>query len=138
MKKLKCHCGEVEIQINLKKNIDKIMRCNCSICKRKGTMTTTINKEDLKIIKGENKIKTYQFNTNVAKHHFCSKCGIHTHNLRRSDPNTFGINLGCIDEIKPNELFELKLNLKFCEVRFGDYGKWRDKKTYPHVTLNLM
>ena len=71
-------------------------------------MTTTINKEDLKIIKRENKIKTYQFNTNVAKHHFCSKCGIHTHNLRRSDPNTFGINLGCIDEIKPNELFKLK------------------------------
>ncbi|XOJ73532.1 GFA family protein [Candidatus Pelagibacter sp. Uisw_114] len=108
MKKLTCHCGEVEIQINLRDNIDKLMRCNCSMCKRKGTMVTTINKEDLKIVKGKDKIKTYQFNTGVAKHHFCSECGIHTHNLRRSNPNTFGINVGCIDEIENNKLFRLK------------------------------
>ena len=44
MKKLTCHCGEVEIQINLKKEINELMRCNCSMCKRKGTMVTTINK----------------------------------------------------------------------------------------------
>ena len=112
MKKLTCHCGEVEIQVNLKKNIDELMRCNCSMCKRKGTMVTTINKNDLKIVKGESKIKTYQFNTKVAKHHFCSECGIHTHNLRRSNPNTFGINVGCIDEIEPNELFKLKTFVK--------------------------
>tara|TARA_A100001015_G_scaffold195672_1_gene218182 strand:+ start:110 stop:478 length:369 start_codon:yes stop_codon:yes gene_type:complete len=108
MKTLTCHCGAVEIQVNLKKEIDKLMRCNCSMCKRKGTMVTTINKEDLKIIKGEDKIKIYQFNTKVAKHYFCSVCGVQTHNLRRSDPNTYGINVGCIDEIKTNELFKLK------------------------------
>ena len=84
------------------------MRCNCSMCKRKGTMVATINKNDLKVLKGQDKIKTYQFNTNVAKHHFCSECGTHTHNLRRSDPNTFGFNVGCIDEIEPDRLFKLK------------------------------
>ena len=108
MKTLTCHCGAVEIQVNLQEEIDQLKRCNCSMCKRKGTMVTTINKQDLKIIKGAKKIKTYQFKTNVAKHHFCSECGIHTHNLRRADPNTYGINVGCIDEIKPNELFKMK------------------------------
>ena len=108
MKTLTCHCGAVEIEVNLKKKIEKLMRCNCSMCKRKGTMVTTINKEDLKIVKGEDKIKVYQFNTKVAKHHFCSECGVQTHNLRRSDPNTYGINMGCIDEINVNELFKLK------------------------------
>ena len=108
MKKLTCHCGEIEIQINLKKEINELMRCNCSMCKRKGTMVSTINKKDLKVVKGQDKIKTYQFNTNVAKHYFCSECGTHTHNLRRSDPKTFGINVGCIDEIKPDKLFKLK------------------------------
>ncbi len=112
MKKLTCHCGEVEIQINLKKNIDELMRCNCSMCKRKGTMYTIIKKEDLKIIKGEKKIKTYQFNTKVAKHHFCSECGTHTHNLRRSDPNTYGVNMGCVDEIEANELFKFKIHVR--------------------------
>ena len=108
MKTLTCHCGAVEIQVNLQEEIDKLMRCNCSMCKRKGTMVTTINKEDLKIIKGEDKIKIYQFNTKVAKHYFCSECGVQTHNLRRSDPNTYGINMGCIDEIEVNKLFKLK------------------------------
>ena len=41
MKILKCHCGEVEIQVDLKKEIDQLKRCNCSMCKRKGTMVTT-------------------------------------------------------------------------------------------------
>ncbi len=108
MKKLTCHCGEIEIQINLKKEINELMRCNCSMCKRKGTMVATINKNYLKVLKGQDKIKTYQFNTNVAKHYFCSECGTHTHNLRRSDPNTFGFNVGCIDEIEPDRLFKLK------------------------------
>ena len=108
MKKLVCHCGAVEAEINLEGDLQKILRCNCSICKRKGTMVATINKNDLKVLKGQDKIKTYQFNTNVAKHHFCSECGTHTHNLRRSDPNTFGFNVGCIDEIEPDRLFKLK------------------------------
>ena len=35
MKKLTCHCGEVEAEINLD-NLEKVLKCNCSICKRKG------------------------------------------------------------------------------------------------------
>ena len=89
--------------INLK---DAIVQCVKE--KRKGTMVATIEKKDLKVIKGENKIKVYQFNTKVAKHHFCSECGIQTHNQRRSDPNTYGINMGCIDDIEVNELFKFK------------------------------
>ena len=73
-------------------------------------MVATINKKDLKVVKGQDKIKTYQFNTNVAKHHFCSECGTHTHNLRRSDPNTFGFNVGCIDEIDTFNLKDVLVN----------------------------
>ena len=36
-KKLSCHCGGVEAKVNVLENgFKKIMRCNCSICKRKG------------------------------------------------------------------------------------------------------
>ena len=70
---------------------------------------TAVDLKDLKVIKGEDKIKTYKFNTEVAKHYFCSNCGVYTHHQRRSNPNTFGINVGCIDEIDPQELFKLKV-----------------------------
>ena len=89
------------ILINLK---DAIVQC----VKEKELWLLRLKKKNLKVIKGENKIKVYQFNTKVAKHHFCSECGIQTHNQRRSDPNTYGINMGCIDDIEVNELFKFK------------------------------
>ena len=54
MKKLRCHCGEVEAEINSKEKIEKILRCNCSICKRKGATMSLVKNEDFKILKGEN------------------------------------------------------------------------------------
>ena len=108
MEKLNCHCGQIEIEVNLTKGLEDLYRCNCSMCKRKGAISTVIDKKDLKVTKGEELLKFYQFNTNVAKHYFCTNCGIYTHNQRRANPNTYGINVGCIDEIKPNELFKMK------------------------------
>ena len=111
MKKLTCHCGEIEIHINLKKEINELMRCNCSMCIRKGAITAIIDKKDLKVVKGMDKLKCYQFKTKVAKHYFCSICGIQTHNLRRRDPNTYGINVACIDDISTKELFNFKVRI---------------------------
>ncbi len=70
---------------------------------------TAVDLRDLKIVKGEDKITTYKFHTKVAKHYFCSDCGVYTHHQRRSNPNTYGINVGCIDDIDPQELFKLKV-----------------------------
>jgi hypothetical protein len=57
MKKLKCHCGEIEAEINIKDNLEKILRCNCSLCKRKGAVMSMVKNEDFKIIKGLDKLK---------------------------------------------------------------------------------
>ena len=61
MKKLTCHCGAVEAEINITGNFEKMMRCNCSICKRKGAIMSMVKNEDFKIIKGRDKLKLYQF-----------------------------------------------------------------------------
>ena len=105
MKKLKCHCNGVEAEINISENFDKTLRCNCSLCKRKGAVMSMVKNEDFKIVKGEDKLKLYQFHTKVAKHYFCSVCGIYTHHNPRSNPEMTGFNLGCIDEIN---IFDLK------------------------------
>ena len=99
------------IKIKLNEKSNDYYRCNCSICKRKGSITTIVDKEDLEIVKGAEKIKCYQFNTKAAKHFFCSVCGINTHNLRRSDPNTYGVNVGCLEDISTKELFEFKVRV---------------------------
>ena len=99
MKKLKCHCGAIEAEINIQVNLEKLLRCNCSLCKRKGVIMSMVKNENYKIIKGEDKLSLYQFHTKVAKHYFCSICGIYTHHNPRSNPAMTGFNLGCIDEI---------------------------------------
>ena len=109
MKKLMCHCGEVESEINLDGDLEKILRCNCSICKRRGATMSMVKNQDFKIIKGEDKLKLYQFHTNVAKHYFCSICGIYTHHNPRVNPAMTGFNLGCIDEINTFHLKDITL-----------------------------
>ena len=105
MKKLKCHCGCIEAEINVSK-INKILKCNCSICKRKGTFMSMVKNEDFNVIKGKDKLMVYQFHTKVAKHYFCKYCGIYTHHNPRSNPKMTGFNLGCIDDIDTFNLNE--------------------------------
>ena len=99
MKKLTCHCKSIEAEINVDGDLEKIVKCNCSICKRKGAIMSMVKNQDFKITKGEDKLKLYQFHTKVAKHYFCSDCGIYTHHNPRSNPAMTGFNLGCVDEI---------------------------------------
>ena len=64
MKKLTCHCGGVEAEVKLpEKGFEKLVRCNCSICKRKGYIMTFVGPDDVKIVKGQELLKLYQFHT---------------------------------------------------------------------------
>ena len=109
MKKLSCHCGEVEAEINLSK-LDKLLRCNCSICKRKGAIMSMVKNEDFKITRGKDKLKLYQFHTKVAKHYFCKNCGMYTHHHPRSNPSMTGFNVSCIDDIDTFKFQDIQIN----------------------------
>ena len=104
MKKLICHCGAIEAEINID-SFEKIIRCNCSICKRKGAIMSIVKNDDFKIIKGKEKLKVYKFHSKVANHYFCGNCGIYTHHNPRINPKMTGFNLGCVDEI---DIFQLE------------------------------
>ena len=64
-----------------------------------------VKNEDFKLIKGSENLSLYQFHTKVAKHFFCSICGIYTHHNPRSNPAMTGFNLGCIEDL---DTFTLK------------------------------
>ena len=71
MKKLTCHCGAIEAEVKIPiGGVEKIMRCNCSICKKKGYIIGVLGPDDFKLTKGEDKLTLYQFYTNTAKHYF--------------------------------------------------------------------
>ena len=103
----RCHCGAVVLELILPEGIEDPRRCNCSICRRKGAIVGSVLLENLKVIQGEDRLRLYQFDTREAEHYFCGICGIYTHHKRRSNPNQYGINLGCLDGVDPNLIGEV-------------------------------
>ncbi len=64
----------------------------------------------IKILKGEDALKLYEFNTKTAKHYFCSICGIYTHHQRLSNPHEYGYNIGCLEGVNPFDLENVPTN----------------------------
>ena len=96
-----CHCGVVELELELPDGIVDPRRCDCSICRRKGAVVASVPLSGVHIVKGAEYLTLYQFNTHTAKHYFCSRCGIYTHHQRRSNPEQYGYNVGCLEGINP-------------------------------------
>lgn len=91
-----CHCGAVRFQVILEN--PKIIECNCSICRKKGFLHLIVSPENFTLLKGQEFLTTYTFNTRIAKHTFCKICGIHPFYTPRSHPNSIDINVRCLDE----------------------------------------
>lgn len=100
----RCHCGAVELELDLPDGIVDPRRCDCSICRRKGAVVASVPLRGIRVVKGADALKLYQFNTHTAKHYFCSNCGIYTHHQRRSNPEEYGFNVGCLEGINPFDI----------------------------------
>ncbi len=91
-----CHCGAVKFEIDA--DLSKLVRCNCSICTKKGALFTVVPDERLRLLEGKDALTLYQFNTKVSKHYFCKHCGIHPFGRPRSAPERNLINVRCLDD----------------------------------------
>ena len=127
MKKLTCHCGGVEIEVSLPNGLKNLVRCNCSICKKRGAVMAMVGPNDLKVIKGKELLKLYQFHTKTAKHYFCWVCGIYTHHNPRRDPSLYGFNVACLENVNPYDLKEISLVDGANHPL--DKKKWKKQKT---------
>ncbi len=99
-----CHCGAVQLLLHLPEGIVDPRRCDCSICRRKGAIVASVPLSGLTVLQGVDVLRLYQFNTNTAKHYFCSVCGIYTHHQRRSNPHQYGYNVGCLEGVNPYDI----------------------------------
>lgn len=102
-----CHCGAIRFAFE-HAPIDKGLRCNCSMCSRKGAMMTPdiIAPENFKIEAEEGNLGLYQFGAKVAKHYFCKKCGIYPFHETVRAPGHLRANLGCVEDL---DVFNLEV-----------------------------
>lgn len=97
-----CHCGAVRFEVEAPDRV-LVQDCNCSLCAMTGFLHLIVPKSRFRLVKGEESITTYTFNTGVAKHMFCRTCGIKSFYVPRSNPDGIDVNVRCLDE-PPKEM----------------------------------
>jgi hypothetical protein len=91
-----CHCGDVRFSIDA--DIVELTTCDCSLCSRKNALMTQVPERNFKLIDGHDHLSEYRWNTRVARHFFCSTCGIYTFHRKRSLPDHYGVNVRCLED----------------------------------------
>lgn len=92
-----CHCGRVRFEVEAPARI-KAVDCNCSICRKSGFLHLEVGADEFRLLRGEDALATYTFNTGVAKHFFCRHCGVKSFYVPRSRPDGYSVNVRCLDK----------------------------------------
>jgi len=98
-----CHCGVVQFEITTA--LDRVVRCNCSICRRRSAVMCYVDAERFVLFAGREYLTEYQFHTKTAMHFFCKVYGIFPFLEYR---NVYCVNVGCLEGVDPYE-FEPEL-----------------------------
>ncbi|MEQ1880382.1 MAG: GFA family protein [Burkholderiales bacterium] len=97
------------------------------MCSKAGYLHLIVSAERFKLISGGDILTTYGFNTQTAKHLFCSVCGIKSFYVPRSHPDGFSVNARCLDHGTVKEMTVDQVNGREWEKQYptgrGEYAK---------------
>jgi hypothetical protein len=91
-----CHCGAVAFEVEAPPRLT-VSRCNCSICRMSGYLHLIVPRAHFRLVRGAEALTEYRFNTGTAQHLFCSRCGVKSFYVPRSNPDGYSVNLNCLD-----------------------------------------
>ena len=97
-----CHCGAVAFEV--RGPIERAIVCNCSSCAKKGYIHWIVARERFRLLTAWEELAVYRFNTGVARHYFCRRCGVASFYVPRSDPDKIDVNLRCVEGVEPGRL----------------------------------
>lgn len=91
-----CHCGAVRFEVDAPARL-LVHDCNCSICAMSGFQHLIVPGSRFRLLAGADALTEYTFNTGVARHLFCRRCGVKSFYVPRSNPDGFSVNARCLD-----------------------------------------
>lgn len=98
-----CHCGAVRFECDAPADW-RPLSCNCSICSRSGYLHVIVPQAAFRLLKGSDDLSCYTFNTGIAQHLFCRRCGVKSFYVPRSHPDCYSVNARCLDGVDPEAL----------------------------------
>ena len=95
-------CNFGRIAFTVEGDIGEAIDCNCSMCRRRGSLLAFFPREALVLTAGEGDYATYRFNQERLEHHFCPTCGIApfsegTH--PKTGAKMAAVNLRCLPDV---------------------------------------
>lgn len=72
-----CHCGAVEIRIP--RQPETLTNCNCSICRRYGTLWAYFDRDEVRVISEPGATSAYAWGDRTIQFVRCKTCGCVTH-----------------------------------------------------------
>src|SRR5262245_58550683 len=72
-----CHCGAVRFAVETEP--DKVNDCNCSICRRYGTLWAYYNRSQVRLAAENGPTDVYMWGGRNLAFHRCRSCGCVTH-----------------------------------------------------------
>ncbi|HEV2563570.1 MAG TPA: GFA family protein [Microvirga sp.] len=99
-----CHCGKVAFEVEL--DLQQALECNCSHCSRKGYLLAFVSRETLAVLRGEESLSTYTFNTHTIRHRFCATCGCAPfgEGKKPTGEATAAINVRCLEDVDLSQI----------------------------------
>lgn len=99
-----CQCGKVTFDVDTQ--IDKVISCNCSRCRRLGSLLAFADKDKFTLKSGKDALTEYLFNKHAIHHFFCATCGIEPFaeavNPKTGKP-TMAVNVRCLEGVDPTK-----------------------------------
>ena len=92
-----CHCGDVRFSAELASRLT-VQDCNCSMCSKTGFLHLIVSEDRFRLLTGADRLTGYSFNTGVARHLFCDRCGVKAFYRPRSNPDGWSVNARCLDD----------------------------------------
>src|SRR5215475_6281535 len=95
-----CHCGKIAFEVE--SEFSNGMECNCSICRRRGSILAFVPLGDFILKTPKEDVSTYTFNTHMLQHHFCSTCGVAPFSEGKGPDGSAmaAINLRCVPAVE--------------------------------------
>ncbi len=84
--------------------LERVERCHCSICDKKSYLHWIVPVARVRFVGEALKVSTYRFNTRVARHQFCSTCGVSPYYVPRSDPDKIDVNVNGLEGVDSTSL----------------------------------
>jgi len=94
-----CQCGNVRYEVQF--DLNDVNACNCSRCRRLGSLFAFAPAESFTLLKGEDALTEYTFNKRSIHHLFCATCGIQSfaHGTGPDGRKMAAINVRCLDDV---------------------------------------